>query len=62
MAPLVEPKKCHEDCITFPSLAFKNNSKKGSCFSGFFCFFVKKNLFNILSHITSELGSHLNCS
>lgn len=55
MAPLVEPKKCHEDCITFPSL-------KGSCFSGFFCFFVKKNLFNILSHITSELGSHLNCS
>lgn len=61
MAPLVEPKKCHEDCITFPSLAFKNNSKK-FMFLWVFCFFVKKNLFNSLSHITSELGSHLNCS
>lgn len=59
MAPLVEPKKCHEDCITFPSLAFKNNSKKVHVSLGFF---VKKNLFNILSHISSELGSHLNCS
>lgn len=42
MAPLVEPKKCHEDCVTFPSLAFKNNSKKVHVSLGFFVFLLKK--------------------
>lgn len=44
MAPLVQPKKCHEECITFPSLAFKNNSKKVLVSLGgfLFVFFVKK--------------------
>lgn len=47
MAPLVEPKKCHEDCITFPSLAFKNNSKKVHVSLGF----LLKKIFLTFFHI-----------